>query len=153
MLLSIASPGNGVERAGDRRDPARYGPRSRVRENDPGELRSVAACRPAPIVAPAFASSRGLSIQIALLYRFFVITVQASGLVILTTKGRKDLSFIETLALRHRLRRGARCTSNRSFVATLLRMTCILHSNSREQVSLAEAPMRLIKYASACFHR
>ncbi len=45
------------------------------------------------------------------------MTVQARGLVILTTEGRKDLSFIETLALRHRLRRGACCTSNRSFPA------------------------------------
>ncbi len=55
--------------------------------------------------------------DLLVLYLFFGITVQASGLVILTTEGRKDLSFIETLALRHRLRRGARCTSDRSFVA------------------------------------
>ena len=43
--------------------------------------------------------------------------MQASGFVILTTEGRKDLSFIERLALRHRLRRGVRCTSDRSFPA------------------------------------
>ncbi len=43
--------------------------------------------------------------------------MQASGLVILTTKGRKDLSFIETLALRYRLRRVERFTLDRSFPA------------------------------------
>ena len=48
------------------------------------------------------------------------MTVQARGLVILTREGRKDLSFIETLALRHRLLRGIRCTSDRSCVAVLL---------------------------------
>ena len=45
------------------------------------------------------------------------MTVQARGLVILTTKGRKDLSFIETLALRYRLRRVERFTLDRSFPA------------------------------------
>ena len=45
------------------------------------------------------------------------MTVQARRLVILTTKGRKDLSFIETLALRHRLRRVERFTLDRSFPA------------------------------------
>ena len=43
--------------------------------------------------------------------------MQGSGLVILTTKGRKDLSFIETLALRYRLRRVERFTLDRSFPA------------------------------------
>ena len=43
--------------------------------------------------------------------------MQARGLVILTTEGRKDLSFIETLALRHWLRRGERFTLDRSFPA------------------------------------
>ena len=51
------------------------------------------------------------------LYLFFGITVQTRGFVILTTEGRKDLSFIETLALRHRLRRVERFTLDRSFVA------------------------------------
>jgi len=45
------------------------------------------------------------------------MTVQARGFVILTTEGRKDLSFIETLALRHRLRRVKRFTLDRSFPA------------------------------------
>ena len=45
------------------------------------------------------------------------MTVQASGLVILTREGRKDLSCIERLALRHRLRRVERFTLDRSFVA------------------------------------
>ncbi len=45
------------------------------------------------------------------------MTVQARRLVILTTKGRKDLSFIETLALSHRLRRVERFTLDRSFPA------------------------------------
>ena len=43
--------------------------------------------------------------------------MQASGLVILTREGRKDLSFIERLALRRRLRRVERFTFDRSFVA------------------------------------
>ena len=43
--------------------------------------------------------------------------MQTRGLVILTTEGRKDLSFIETRALRHRLRQVERFTLDRSFLA------------------------------------
>ncbi len=59
--------------------------------------------------------------------------MQARELVILTTEGRKDLSFIETLALRHRLRRVECFTLDRSFpasaeTATLLpRNSHVLH--------------------------
>ena len=63
-----------------------------------------------------------------------IITTQTNKLVILTTEGRKDLSFIERLALRHRWRRVERFTLDRSFAAMLLRMTCLLHSNIKEPV-------------------
>ena len=58
-----------------------------------------------------------INLLVWILYLFFGITVQTRGLVILTTEGRKDLSFIETLALRHRMRRVERFTVDRSFPA------------------------------------